>query len=410
MARQRQESPLRLTVIILVGGLLIFLARPKPGKFKAIDRVPERHGKGTVKLHHGQMVLRIAGTPEELGTQHGRLLRKSIRKMLKGYVERGVFSRDAARKIELLARVRRMKPSLPDWYLRELGACATAAEVDEDTLLLAQCEGDICALRAQLPGPVQACSAYVGFGVQGEAPVSMRVGRNFDYYAGSFIHNCVLTTYTRPAPGDGHAFVAVGWSGILGGWTLVNTHRLVVANHLGGGWQTNPTGIPTLVMTRIIAQKAATIAEALELLETLPRMRGQIVWMAQPADPEAGREARAVAVEFDAERMFVREAVNGILIVTNQDFIFGRDTPRIPPENSTAGPYGVLLTALKEATGHPNRRVITATGQPFTLHSVEIDMNDGTIDIAHGSVPAQAGPFVTHRLPTGRPNVPEATK
>jgi hypothetical protein len=291
-----------------------------------------------------------------------------------------------------------MRPPLPGWYLAELEACAAAAGVDSDLLLLAQCEGDVRALGYGLSaddtlGDEPACSAYVAFG-PATPDGSMRVGRNFDYWGLDSVDRCALVTYVTPAPGDGIPFVAVGWTGILGGWTLVNERGLVVANHLGGGFETNPVGIPTLVMTRIVAQKAATVDEAIEILRRGPRMRGQIVWLAQPADPASGRPARAAAVEYDAGRVFVREATDGVLVVTNRNMVFG----------GVAEPAGywdrgsVLAEGVKTHMGAPPGGIIRLSATAITLHSVEVFPEARRLYVAHGSDPAHEGPYVKHAL------------
>lgn len=356
--------------------------------------------KGRLETKESQLVLSVQGAPEEMGRQHGTLLRNGIRMMLRDYVEIGVFCRDDRYRKILLARVRRMKSSLPEWYLRELSACAQAAQVDEDMLLLAQCEGDIQGLSDDHePGRSagDACSAYVAFG-SATADGNMRVGRNFDYWAGPFYRHCALVMYVTPAKGDGHPFVSVGWAGVLGGWTLVNSRALIVANHLGGGFATNPKGIPTLIMSRILAQKAGTVAEGIEIIRKGPRMRGQIIWMAQPADPATKRPARAVAVEYDADRVCVREAVDGVLVVTNQNGVFDSpDGVARTPEYDWGG-YGMLMRAAQTLKqGH--KRIITVTASPgWTLHSVEVLPESGVIEVAHGI--SREMPYVRHPLPT----------
>ena len=150
----------------------------------------------------------------------------------------------------LLARVRAMKPSLPGWYLQELAACAKAAGVDPDVLLYAQCEGDIRSLTG--------CSTYVAFG-DATAGTGMEIGRSFDYWGFGSTESGAVILAVHPRKEDGYAFVSVGWAGILGGWTFINEKGVFVANNLRGGGKKDPKGIPTLIMERIIAQKAATV-------------------------------------------------------------------------------------------------------------------------------------------------------
>ncbi|MFQ5646790.1 MAG: carcinine hydrolase/isopenicillin-N N-acyltransferase family protein, partial [bacterium] len=92
---------------------------------------------------------------------------------------------------------------------------------------------------------------------------------------------CAAVLSVHPLKDDGHAFVSVGWAGILGGWTFFNEKGLFIANNLGGGWATNPTAVPTLILERIIAQKAGSVEEAVRLIRSTPRMRGQVMVIAQ---------------------------------------------------------------------------------------------------------------------------------
>ena len=201
-------------------------------------------------------VTRLEGSPEQLGTQHGTLLADEIKIMLGEYVGDvvGPDGLDA----KMLARVRTMKPSLPEWYRRELAACAAAAGVDEGVLLYAQCEGDIRSLWG--------CTSYVAFG-NATADGAVEMARNFDYWGLDSTQECARVFAYIPQPEDGYAFVSVGWTGILGGWTFVNEKGLFVANTLNWRLRRDPRGVPTLILERIIAQKAATVDEAIALVE-----------------------------------------------------------------------------------------------------------------------------------------------
>ena len=393
-------SCIRLPLLVLGAVLVYRLLEPDAPPLLPLDPVPATFAAGRLEASADQRVLHLAGSPAERGRQYGHLLRRSIRYMLKGYVVDAVCDGDRDYQEELLGRVRLMKPILPDWYRAELAACAQAAGVDEDLLLLAQCEGDIQSLAGMAANPESGhgCSGYAVFGDPSFANGNLQVGRNFDYFGGRIVRHCALTQYLTPPPEEGHAFAAIGWSGILGGWTLVNEHGLVVANHLGGGSARDPCGIPTLIMTRILAQKAATIDEALTLLRAGPRMRGQIVWLAQPGDAATDRPARAVAAEYDARTVCVREAKAGRLVVTNRNLVFGHENE---PTGASLwdGRYRTLEAALRSPRTDPAQRLITAVGQDSTLHSVEIDFAARRLYVAHGRLPAQDGPFVPYDLP-----------
>ncbi len=396
MSVKRKWLYLRLSVIVALAALVLWWAWPREPRFRPLDPVPGSAGTGKLYRHGNHVVLELSGMPEELGAQHGTLLPQAIRKLISQYVEQQACESNPELRRKLLRRVKKMKPALPEWYLAELSSCAQAAGVDEDLLLLAQCEGDIRSLGSRNGGgrPEGACSAYVILNHPQNG--QMQIGRNFDYSGGDFIYNCALVTRTRPA--QGYAFYAIGWSGILGGWTLINEKKLTIANHLGGGSKTNPRGIPTLVLTRILAQKAATVDEAIELIKKLPRMRGQIIWLAQPADPSIKRPARAVAVEYDAERVHVREAQNGVLIVTNRNLVFGRKDGRPVNLPGDDGPYAKLMRAARSPGRFATGRIICQTGRLNTLHSVELFPEQNVFYLAHGRFAACEGTFVRYLL------------
>jgi Acyl-coenzyme A:6-aminopenicillanic acid acyl-transferase len=329
----------------------------------------DRPGESSASRPAG--VVRLSGTPEQIGRQHGEQLSAEIRTVIREYVAGDVENGRLRR--EMLARVRVMKPSLPDWYRRELAACARAAKVDEDVLLYAQCEGDIKGLGG--------CTTYVAYG-GATADGSMEIGRNFDYWGLDSTERCAKVFAVIPERRDGYAFVSVGWAGILGGWTFYNEKGLFVANNLGGFSETNPRGIPTLIMERIIAQKAATLAEAIALIRKNPRMRGQALIIGQAGDAARGLAPAAAVVEYDGTRVEVTQAAGGFAFHSSA----GTDPER-------------LKRMLKRAKRKP-AAAIYAAGTSITLHSVAIRPAEGKLWVAHGKPSrAHTGTYLEYLLP-----------
>jgi len=315
-------------------------------------------------------VFRLSGSPEEIGRQHGTVLREPIRIMLSEYLRDDTAS--GTLDPEMLARVRRMKPSLPTWYLQELQACAKAAGIDEDLLLFAQCEGDIRSLGG--------CTTYVALGAA-TADGALEIGRNFDYWGLESPEKCAVILSVVPRPEDGYAFVSVGWSGILGGWTFINEKGLFVANNLGGFYETNPEGIPTLIMERIIAQKAATVAEAVAIIKSNPRMRGQVLVLGQAGDAAQGRQPHAVVVAYGAQTVEVQPPVDGLA------FHSSMFTPRAQIARGVAEPDREPMDTIRSA------------GSSITLHSVAIRPQEHRLWVAHGTIPsAHQGKYTQYDL------------
>lgn len=322
--RWRLPALLAMLVLLILAAFTQNLWLGYFHRVEPLDPLPATASGGSLERHGSQVLLRLAGTPAEMGAQHGALLKNTIQRMLDAYlVKNAVVSANGGdpKRVALLKTAHALRDALPAAFVEELDACAQAAGVDADLLLLAQCEGDLReAVGKAGAAPQAACSSYVAFG-PATKDGRLECGRNLDYPLDDDLgRHCALVTFVQPA--DGYAYAAVGMAGLLTGGTLVNERGLVVANHLGGGGATRLDGIPSLLLVRWIAQHCADVDEAIAYIREAPRMRGQIVWLAQDADAAAGRTARAVAVEYDAERMVVREAQDGVLVVTNTNCAF----------------------------------------------------------------------------------------
>lgn len=315
-------------------------------------------------------VIRLTGSPEKIGRQHGELLADRIRIMLREYVG-DVLEKDRLKPREQ-AQVRTIKPFLPEWYLQELAACARTAQVDEDVLLYAQGEGDFRSLAG--------CTCYLAFGER-TSDGAMEIGRNFDYWGLESTDQCSRVFAVVPTPGTGYAFVSVGWTGILGGWTILNERGLFVACNLGGFWKKNPQGVPTLILMRILAQQAATVEAAIEIIETTPRLRGAALVLGQTGDPVAGIPPDAAVVLYDAEEVEVQKHEQGWAF-----------------HSSVGTDPGSLLEILRT----PNRSpfaAIQSAGNAITLHSVAIRPQAHTIWVAQGrKTSAHLGPYVQYDI------------
>lgn len=329
----------------------------------------DRAGPGTASRPANDVppgVVRLAGSPEEIGTRHGTILGESVRLMIREYV--GTEMDDPESRARAIGRVRVMKPSLPEWYRRELSACAKAAGVDEDVLLYAQCEGDIKSLGG--------CTSYVAFG-PATHDGKMEIGRNFDYWGIESADKCAVILNVVPRPEDGYAFVSVGWAGILGGWTFFNEKGLFVANNIGGFNEKNPQGVPTLILERIIAQKAATVEEAVALIRSISRMRGQALVIGQAGPHGGGGSQSAAVVLYDGVQVQASIATNGFAFHTST----GTDAGR-----------------LQEMLRMHNRKpmdTIRSAGTYITLHSVAIWPESRALWVAHGRKPsAHLGEYV----------------
>ncbi len=71
-------------------------------------------------------------------------------------------------------------------------------------------------------------------------------------------------------PDEGHPWMSLGYAGFLGTVTAMNARGLAIGE-MGGGGEGAWDGMPMNVLLRELAEKAGTVAEALEILRETPR-------------------------------------------------------------------------------------------------------------------------------------------
>lgn len=168
--------------------------RPAPPDWTA-----RSHGAGRLERGPGGVpILHLRGTPEEMGEQHGRLLKREIQALtayMRNFV--GPDQLDACR-----ARARELfLAATPDDLRREATALAAAAELPLDDVLFAQWMTDLYR--------VFACTC-VG-SPSDEGPL---LARNLDFPGQGYLAEYSLVVVARPA--GKRAFVSVSWPGLVG--------------------------------------------------------------------------------------------------------------------------------------------------------------------------------------------------
>ena len=269
----------------------------------------------------GQLVLHVAGTPQQLGEQHGRLLRPQVRRMVRDLIHNEVASSTRSYR-DLIRGTQVMERFLPPEYREELRALASAADVNYYDLVAAQLFGDV-----QRGTQSIYCTSYA---VHGPATATGEciVGRNMDFYDyGVPAYGMVIIHYT---PDRGRPFMTITWAGIINGWTLMNADGIVTANNTAYGAHSNSLeGISTCFMLRKVAQYARTVAEGIQIIRDTPRAVGTNMIVA------GGNPCAAAIVEFNRvlfgriqKRLAEKKKAGGAAVK-------GRHVPSAKPEPGT---------------------------------------------------------------------------
>jgi hypothetical protein len=213
-----------------------------------------RVGKGCLRVKDGQRIMRLQGSPREMGSQHGRLLQREVVRGIESTlyvvglyysVERGVWFLDTLRQVAA-----RTEPHIPEDYIEEMRGLAEGAGVDYQDVRLANIFPEMFH-----------CS---GFAVSGPATVDGRLyhGRVLDYMTNIGLQYDAVVTAVVP---DGRIpFVNIGYAGVVGSVTGLNAEQ-VAAGEMGGGGHGLWDGVPMTFLMRMALERAATLDEAMRL-------------------------------------------------------------------------------------------------------------------------------------------------
>lgn len=219
-----------------------------------------REGQGRLEDYDGTKVLFLKGTPEEMGHQHGTLMKKQVRALV-DHILYGVgvgssFEKGAWFFGEIEQAQKRLMPFIDPRYVQEMDAIAVAAKLDREEVRLANFFPELFH-----------CS---GFAVFGDATVGGRMyhGRILDYLKGIGLEQ--NATVIVHQPDQGYAWVNISYAGFVGSVTAMNEKHISIGE-MGGRGEGNWDGKPMAQLLREVMEKAATLDEAIEIFRRGPR-------------------------------------------------------------------------------------------------------------------------------------------
>lgn len=222
--------------------------------------VVAEHGKGRLESIDGTRVLFLQGSPEEMGDQHGNLLRDEARNL----VDRIVYGVGVGSSIakgrwffgEIEEAQSRLEPFIPQPYLREMDSLALAAGLHPE--------------EARLANFFPELFHCTGFALHGKATAGGRMyhGRVLDYLRGLGLEQNAVVMVMQP--NEGNAWVNVGYAGFVGSVTAMNEKHIAIGE-MGGRGEGDWDGKPMAQLMREVMEKADTIDEAVEIMRESPR-------------------------------------------------------------------------------------------------------------------------------------------
>ena len=219
-----------------------------------------REGNGRLEEVDGTKVLVLKGTPEEMGHQHGVLMKDGIHRL----VEQILFGVGVGTSFEkgewvfgeIEGAQKRLNPFMDERYFKEMDALAVAAELPKEEVRLANFFPEMFH-----------CS---GFAVFGRATTDGKLyhGRVLDYMRGMGLEQSAVVMVFQPDKGN--AWVNIGYAGFVGSVTAMNEKHIAMGE-MGGRGEGNWDGKPMAELVREVMENANTLDEAVAIMRKGPR-------------------------------------------------------------------------------------------------------------------------------------------
>lgn len=262
-----------------------------------VKKVPEKD-RAQLQVIDGVPVLRLSGTPREMGRVHGRVFREQVRFLVKEYYEAFVLKMVGAE--AMAAWQKAAQPYIPPKYIEEMRGLAEGSGVPFDTIVRVNCMVD----RLQMV----MCSTVVA---GGEATKTGEVyfGRNLDFPGRNILHKSTVVLVFE-GDGKGESVAAITWPGLIGLLSGMNESGVCGATmmiHRGGDAK---PGMPYMLMYRAALEAATQTSDVAKVFAKTPRTIANNFMVV-----DAGGEAEVV--EYDALKLARRPAKRGTACSTN---------------------------------------------------------------------------------------------
>jgi isopenicillin-N N-acyltransferase like protein len=228
-------------------------------------------------------LIELAGPPEQIGRDHGRLLRSSIQLLHDRYLK--VYLGDRAHRFLALGAARMFEPYLVPAHLEEIDSLAKATEMDEREAVLAQCFLDLSPMTAcsTITLPASASPDHIG-----------RFGRNLDFMSLNVADKYSTVFIYRPA--GRYAFASIAWPGMVGVLSGMNEHGLALANMEVTRSPRLPVAMPYTLLYRTVLERCRTVEEAIEFLRRTSRQTANNLMLMDATGDRAVVEITPLAV------------------------------------------------------------------------------------------------------------------
>ena len=252
----------------------------------------------------GLQIIRLTGSPVEMGLAHGRILRDDIRHLRREflrYLARVSFNIGAL-PLYLAACLfaLRFRPFIPTPLWEEIKAVATGARVHVSFILFINVMDDLL-------NNIPRCSTFAA-PMPNSRPPNFLLGRNLDYPLFAQVM-CRFNTIFVLFPQTGQPLVSVAWPGYIGVCTGMNHSQVALGQLTASTSDFTLAGVPSALRNRLSLQHHTSPVEVAAGITSLPGTIGANLILASPQE--------ALLLEVSAHHRRLRVPTGGILTATN---------------------------------------------------------------------------------------------
>ena len=348
--------------------------REKPG-----DEV-RKADAGRLVVDQGQRVAVLAGTPYQIGFQHGKMLAAEARRLTDAvlYCVGTAYSVEKKRWFldDIRGVFKRLRPHIPAEYLDEMRGVADGSRIPLESVQLANVFPALfhCSGFVLLPKATQTDKLYHG--------------RVLDYMTEIGLQRDAVLFAVRKSKAV--PFANVGYAGFIGSVTGMNTSQVCIGE-MGGGGAGQYDGTPMPILVRMALERARTLDEAVGVFREAKRTCEYYYCLSD------AKSASAAGLYATPEKLDVIQPgqTHPLLLTPVADCLL----------MSAGSRYKELVARVKAKHGQFNaveaRQLMT---RPVTmksnLHNVLFVPSQLQIYVAHarGSSPAYKQKYVRHSL------------
>ncbi|MBN1574210.1 MAG: tetratricopeptide repeat protein [Deltaproteobacteria bacterium] len=289
-----------------------------------------KFGDASLRREGGNNIIKLKGTPYEMGYQHGKLLADEIREgcvplfsdpISKNvqYAEKPAWMRWLLMKYLEIKIFAPIEANTPGEYLEEIKGIADGAGLDYRDVFIANFYSDLS--MAMVPGVIGkkaidfglvkdagGCSSFAAAG-RATAGGKLVFGRNTDY-SGQGLWGPNQTIFFCE-PEDGYRYVRVSTAGLIKCNSAMNEMGMVIGGHFMGYDGADPAGVSFTIFENMIMRGAKDIDGAAEILRENKR-GGAFGFLV--AD---GKTKEAVVFESSPDLLGIRKMERDSIALTN---------------------------------------------------------------------------------------------